>query len=352
MTDVNPIATAVAPRDQADTFQERRLDFSFTGKGSEYFKIWIVNILLTVATLTIYSAWAKVRNLRYFYANTWVDNSNFEYTAKPLQILKGRLIAMALLAVYVIAGQYSPMAAGALALAVVLLFPLLLVLALRFHARNSRYRNIAFNFSGSIGGAYKVYLLWPLAALFTLFLLMPLVWQRQYRYLVDSSTYGDAAFNYDGAVKSFYELLFTVILLGVAMSVSNFLLGKLLSDWPKMGIAVDALIAIGGYSLMFALINSRMANLLFQHSHLEAHSLSAHYRVASYWRLMATNTLLTLVTVGLYYPFAKVRMAAYKANHTQFIARDFINITQTQKPASTNSLAEGVNDVFALDISL
>ena len=59
----------------------------FRGKTGEYFKIWIVNILLTVITFYIYSAWAKVRTKRYFYGNTFVDNSSFEYHARPLQLL-------------------------------------------------------------------------------------------------------------------------------------------------------------------------------------------------------------------------------------------------------------------------
>ncbi len=37
-----------------------RHPLNFTGKGSEYFKIWIVNIALSLITLGIYSAWAKV----------------------------------------------------------------------------------------------------------------------------------------------------------------------------------------------------------------------------------------------------------------------------------------------------
>ena len=32
----------------------------FQGKTSEYFGIWIVNLLLSLVTLGIYSAWAKV----------------------------------------------------------------------------------------------------------------------------------------------------------------------------------------------------------------------------------------------------------------------------------------------------
>jgi Zn-dependent protease with chaperone function len=42
----------------------------FTGKGSEYFGIWIVNLLLTILTLGFYSPWAKVRRMHYFYRNT------------------------------------------------------------------------------------------------------------------------------------------------------------------------------------------------------------------------------------------------------------------------------------------
>src|SRR6059058_745587 len=35
----------------------------FTADPKEYFRIWIVNLALTIVTLGIYSAWAKVRKL-------------------------------------------------------------------------------------------------------------------------------------------------------------------------------------------------------------------------------------------------------------------------------------------------
>ena len=66
--------------------------FQFNGQAGEYFKIWIVNILLTILTLGIYSAWAKVRRKRYFYGNTLLQDTAFEYLAQPIQILKGRRI--------------------------------------------------------------------------------------------------------------------------------------------------------------------------------------------------------------------------------------------------------------------
>ena len=59
---------------------------SFGGSGFEYFKIWIVNILLTILTLGLYYPWAKVRKNRYFYGNTSLDERNFEYHATGKQL--------------------------------------------------------------------------------------------------------------------------------------------------------------------------------------------------------------------------------------------------------------------------
>ena len=68
--------------------------FAFTGSGSEYFRIWIVNLILSVVTLGIYSAWAKVRRLEYFYRHTRVAGASFDYHGRPLAILKGRIVAV------------------------------------------------------------------------------------------------------------------------------------------------------------------------------------------------------------------------------------------------------------------
>src|SRR5881394_1643390 len=67
--------------------------FEFTGNARDYFGIWVVNLFLTIVTLGIYSAWAKVRKKRYFHGNTWVAGGNFEYHGDPVAILKGRAIA-------------------------------------------------------------------------------------------------------------------------------------------------------------------------------------------------------------------------------------------------------------------
>ncbi len=73
-----------------DMSSSRTRDFEFHGNAREWFGIWIVNLLLSIVTLGIYSAWAKVRARKYFYQNTYVADRNFDYHATGLQILIGR----------------------------------------------------------------------------------------------------------------------------------------------------------------------------------------------------------------------------------------------------------------------
>jgi uncharacterized membrane protein YjgN (DUF898 family) len=57
-----------APPDpaRAKLQMQRQLPIRFTGSGSEYFRIWAVNLLLIVVTLGLYLPFAKARRIRYF----------------------------------------------------------------------------------------------------------------------------------------------------------------------------------------------------------------------------------------------------------------------------------------------
>ncbi|MGB0697285.1 MAG: DUF898 family protein [Rhodospirillaceae bacterium] len=99
--------------------QLRAVPIRFTGTGEEYFRIWIVNTLLTLATLGIYSAWAKVRRLRYFYGNTYIERFGFDYHARPIDILKGRLIVVGGLFGLSMLQSFAPIFGGVLYLCLI-----------------------------------------------------------------------------------------------------------------------------------------------------------------------------------------------------------------------------------------
>ena len=130
--------------------QMRREQFTFTGTTREYFGIWIVNVLLTIVTLGVYSAWAKVRRQRYFYGNTWLAGASFDYHARPVRILIGRLIVLGVLVAYNLALQFQPILGGLIAVALIFAAPWFVMRGLRFSARVTSYRNIRFDFTGNM----------------------------------------------------------------------------------------------------------------------------------------------------------------------------------------------------------
>src|SRR5258708_5457274 len=164
--------------------------FEFRGSGGEFFRIWIVNLALTLITLGIYSAWAKVRTRRYFYGSTMVAGHGFDYHASPVRILIGRLIALALFVGYNISARISPFLAIPWGILLLFAIPWLIVASQRFNARNTSYRNVRFNFTGDYWGAFKAFILWPLAGAVTLGGLMPLAHRARNYFYINKHTFG------------------------------------------------------------------------------------------------------------------------------------------------------------------
>src|ERR1700728_2067093 len=132
---------------------------TFTGSGAEYFGIWIVNLLLTIVTLGIYSSWAKVRRLQYFYRHTEVAGSTFDFHGNPVKIFIGRLIALAMLIAYNLSVRLHSVMTLVVVCAIAVIMPWLLRNSFRFRLYNSSWRGIRFHFRGAVGSAYRVFLL-------------------------------------------------------------------------------------------------------------------------------------------------------------------------------------------------
>jgi uncharacterized membrane protein YjgN (DUF898 family) len=148
-----------APEAQAkQTTSRQRIDLRFVGSGSEYFRIWVVNLLLTLVTFGLYYPVAKLRRLRYFYGNTEVGGHALSFHAQAANMLKGYLLVGALVAAYSLAGRLSP-TAGAIAFVVLAaVWPALWHSSLRFRLANTGWRGLRFAFLGTRAGAYKALL--------------------------------------------------------------------------------------------------------------------------------------------------------------------------------------------------
>ena len=107
-----------------------KLGFEFRGSAREWFGIWIVNLLLSIVTLGIYSAWAKVRTKRYFNGNTKLAGHSFDYHANPVAILKGRIIVVVVLVVLNLLSQINPLLAIGVLVFYAIALPWVIVIAL------------------------------------------------------------------------------------------------------------------------------------------------------------------------------------------------------------------------------
>ncbi len=341
--------------------------FSFSGTGSEYFRIWIVNLLFSILTLGIYSAWAKVRRTRYFYGSTSVAGSSFEYHGNPIAILKGRIMAFLLIVIYNIALDMSFGVALLMMIVVMAVTPWLIWKSLQFKLYNTSYRGIRFGFRGALKQIYWVYLALPILTLFSLYILAPFTHQRIKKFQHQESRFGTSHFSFSGTVGSFYKaylLVFIIWLAGIIV-ISATLGGSLFAIITADNMdreAVTAASATGVFVffgalyvwmfLIFPIFATLIQNLIWNHTQLEKHRFLSEMKWTRMSFITVTNIIGIMCTLGLFLPFAQIRAMKYRIECMSLLPdgslENFIAATQQQVSAT----GEGVADLLDFDLSL
>lgn len=299
---------------------------TFTGTSQEFFRIWIVNLALSVVTLGFYIPWARVRTRQYFYGHTWLDGHNFEYTANPWALLKGYLIVAAFSLAYSLSSQFpykgSEWVVGGVALLFVLIYPWLVRQSMRFLARSTVHRGLSFRFTESLGGAYVSYGLANIAAVLSLGLAFPWAWFMQRRYQVEGINYGSAKGHFRGDVGNFYLIALTGIaltigggvLIGTLVAMIFGVLGLTLSSIgagdngaPEAVIVVGVVVAYLGILLLYGLAGQyvRAATMRYVFNNVELGGvvrLSATFSPWMFAWISLSNYAAQIVSLGLLTP--------------------------------------------------
>jgi uncharacterized membrane protein YjgN (DUF898 family) len=386
-------AKPAAPSDRAaqDLIGPQR--FEFTGTGSEYFRIWVVNLLLTIATLGAYSAWAKVRRLQYFYRNTCVGGAVFDYHGDPKAILKGRLLALVLVAAYKISYDVSPAAAAFIAVILVCIMPWLLARAFRFSLANTSHRGLRFQFRGTVAGAYRMLILFPITLAVVGFFVwklvtsysqspgvgvillvvtlplaavggaVPLAHYFLKRYQQENTEFGQARFFFHARPVEFFQFYGKAIgffFLGsipagifgfITAKVYEFLLATVFG-WV-FALFYGLLSAYAFYLFVRPYLESRIQNVVWNHTELGAHRFESEVSARKLLWIHASSLILITLTFGLYKPFAAVRLAKYRVESMTLIPAD--NLEQfwgDNTIAAAGALGQETTDLFNIDISL
>ena len=331
------VDAGVAPEVLEDPTMQKNWDasplpFEFTGKAREFFGIWLSNLLLSILTLGIYSAWAKVRRRRFFLGHTLIGGHRFDYHADPKVILKGRAIVVSVLVVMSLVSELSTVLSGTSLVLLMLALPWLANRSLRFNARMTSFRNVRFDFSGTYGKSLLAFVLFPLLGLLSLGLLQPFATRYSGRYLAMNYSYGDAKLESDPQLKRLYKGFFQafsiilipfVVLLGIVAQhdwdLERLVLVSIdgatgwLIDFSPFAIIIALYLAFFHYRAVAR--NSILGSLSISRVHQLKSEISG-FRLA--W-IVLSNSFLTLSSFGLLQPWGAVRRWRYETESLQLI---------------------------------
>lgn len=359
----------------------RAMQVEFIGTGAEYARLWYVNLILTVLSFGIYSAWAKVEQRRYLAAHTLIDGLPLVYEGKPFPILLGRLLAFGLVAIAWFASTLAPEAKPLIVVALILLAPWFLLSTLKFNARNHGWRGLPFAFTGHYGDAAKaVYplLAWPITSLvfwgighsnasglfiylevWLPLLIYALLWPRTMAAItclkLCGLRYGTGRFVLNANAQDFNALYYRSGRRYLQVVWAAALIWVLAAPalGPEIGgalntVAIVVLVAWGtGFGrarrFNFALHRLSFDNRLRFRSTL---SLQAHSR------LFLRNAALTLATLGLAAPWCLIKVRQARAEAVTVYVEGSLDEITANQGHSANSLGESISEGLGLDFSL
>lgn len=384
-----------APATASMATAQRVLNIQFTGSGSEYWRIWIVNLLLTVVTLGFYYPYAKARRLRYFHANTLIDGHALGFHGDPRKMLRGYVLMLLLAVLYGVAGKVSP-TAGLVALVILaVLWPALWRASLQFRLGNTSWRGLRFGFEGDLRGAYAAMAVLYLPALLVAAMgvvgadpespkpvlsgvlglaflvswtLLPLGLWRMKRYQHDHYRYAQEHAELAVGQGAFYKLgfkvlgvnivavvIFGLLVAGVAGSVFG---AQARGEPPSAGdvagiMGLMGLFYLAWFCWMWPYGVARLQNLVWSGTRSAHLRFDSQLTVKALAGLTLKNLLLTAVTLGLYRPFAAVATARLRLEAVRIELTGSTDAWMADA-ATTMSDASGdaAGDFFGIDLGL
>jgi uncharacterized membrane protein YjgN (DUF898 family) len=338
---------------------------TFTGTGSEYFRIWIVNMALTIATLGIYSAWAKVRRMQFFYRHTRLAGAGFDYHADPIAILKGRMVGLVLFGLYSAMGYAGTVMTLVILVVLAVLLPWLLGRSLRFRMHNSSYRGLRFKFHGTTKQAYWIFLAMPLLMVLSLFTLGPLWHHRLKRYQFSNAAFGRTRFGTSAEVGEFYVahilavVLMGALLMGLIFAVAITTMaagagrepgatpGDNMPPWFLPAVfAAYVLAFVGGQ----AITTTRIQNAVWNRARLGSLGFMCDLSIPRLFWIQISNLIATVFTLGFFRPFAQVRLAKYIAGCMTLVRAVPFSAFAVAPADDVTAMGEETAELFDFDI--
>nr|VFK40589.1 MAG: Uncharacterized membrane protein YjgN, DUF898 family [Candidatus Kentron sp. SD]VFK45658.1 MAG: Uncharacterized membrane protein YjgN, DUF898 family [Candidatus Kentron sp. SD]VFK79061.1 MAG: Uncharacterized membrane protein YjgN, DUF898 family [Candidatus Kentron sp. SD] len=340
---------------------------AFTGSAKEYFAIWLSNLLLTIVTLGIYSAWAKVRRVGYFYNNTRIAGYPFNYHATGTQILKGRAMTLGVIFAANLMADFVPATGFVIGPLSLFLIPWLLNASLRFSARMTSWRNVRLNWHGTYGKTFWFLWIGPILGLMSFGILLPLIYRYAYRYFAENHSYGMTRFSASPTLRSFYWAFFLSVLPMIFLIAISFVVMQpfiVTSDAGQLQEEMAAILILSTtfmvifYLFLFLFLLITVFDVLCRNLLLRSLALGNVARFHStispirfVW-IFLSNLVAILLSLGLLLPWAKVRMYRYLCACTAIGISDDLDKIIDEEQAGKSAFGEEFAEMEGVDFGI
>lgn len=379
-----PIATDADDPPVDEDPQPTPLAIEFTGSAAVYFRIWIVNLCLTLLTLGVFSAWAKVRKKRYFYASIRIDDTPLQYLAEPLPILKGRIVATVLLIIWWFSSSFYLPALPWVIGAGIIIAPWIVASSAAFNSRYSAWRNLTFVFHGNyLGAAAALYwmgmiplavftlvfdgfnliggqenlqerLLFQTLATLAIAILFPWWLNHLKRFVASKTAFGGHRVRYGARGGQFFGVYFVAglfVFVGGIITGLLFFLIELASASTLMFVVLTLPVYLA-YIFAFAYVRAKITNLVWNQAQLGPVGFHSSMHSADLFALYLTNALGILASFGLAIPWAVMRTMGYRIQCLEAKTEHDLSVFVGDDRSAVRAAAAETGDFFDLDLSL
>jgi uncharacterized membrane protein YjgN (DUF898 family) len=274
-----------------------------------------------------------------------------------LRILLGRAIAAALLLGYSLTSIFAKPFTGFWALLFGVALPWLVMSSLRFSARNTSYRNVRFDFEGGYGGALSAYVLMQLLAAATLFLAFPFAHRARDHYMINNHAFGSMPFNAEIPVGKLYLIYFGGLAVFLGFTISGGIIGYgyawlTFSPVLKTITAVELPFYVLGFVAAASFVGAKTLDLALNHSRLgKTYWFESHLSGGRMAWIAVSNLVATVATLGLLYPWGRIRRSRYMASCISVVGSTEIDI-QAGAPGAGNAVGEEIASFFDIGFGL
>ncbi|MCC6924014.1 MAG: DUF898 domain-containing protein [Nitrosomonas sp.] len=353
---------------------------AYDGQTGQVYKIWLLNIVMNIFTLGIYSFWGKTRLRQYVAGAFKLNKDRFEYTGTGKELfvgfLKGMLIFFVLYLPFMVASFIAPDAVWPLVFLIPFFYvlPVALYSAWRYRISRIQWRGVRFELDGSVMKYAGIFLWRWLINIISLGILIPYSDIRMYQYIADNAYYGDIAFRFEGHGKNLMAIhlatysiiigLFIFVFYGLQLMAASFVTAQMAIGQQDLSFDEALVIFFSNASFFAALtciivpfILLPMIRLIYKTAliheitnHLYAGEIGFKSTITTFAliKLKLGNFLILILTLGLGLPVIMQRNLRFFAQHTQVkgnLETSSIKQTASRKPAD----AEGLHTVMGLD---